>query len=461
VPNSRMDPPHVRPPRVYLECCETATNLLNTGIQRTVRNVVLNHAAAARTLGIEASPARFFGEAFYSFDWRPVTDAHETRWGESLNRRFASLWGELVADRWVPRINIVAARAKKAVRFRKLRRLCHALWLKKFGEPLRPSPGDVMVLVDATWGLPIWSAVRKWREQGGKVAFVIYDILAITHAQYFRASLAQRFSEWFDQVVDNSDLLLAISDTVRDQLRDLIRERASGGSQSSPRVESFRLGAELDMHHADAYIRPPVRAALSPAAGPAPYLMVGTIEPRKNHHTVLDAFDQLWARGCDARLLVVGRRGWECQDLERRMLHHGQFGKKLLWFPDTSDSELHHCYQKSRCVLFASHGEGFGLPIIEGLQAGKPVIASDLPVHREVAQNYAAYFAPNRSEELVAWIERLESLGFLPGVAPVSEFRAVTWLEGTTELLNRCRDAFGPRYDRAATSRPAGVPSRS
>lgn len=441
----RLDEPHGHQPRIYLECHETATNRLKTGIQRVVRNLILNHSTAAQSLQISASPARFFGDSFYPFEWQPDTDSQDSFWGESLSRRFTSLCGEMIAERWIPRINVVAGRARKAVRFRKLRRLCQSLWLRGFGTPLRPAPGDTMVLADATWGLPIWNAVRQWREQGGKVAFVVYDILAITHSQFFRASLSQRFSEWFEQVLENSDLLLAISDTVRDQLRDLIRQRHLETHAAYPRVESFRLGAELDMQHADASIRSSIRAHLSPAAGPAPYLMVGTIEPRKNHHTVLDAFEQLWEQGRDVRLCVVGRRGWECQNLERRMLEHRQYGRNLLWVPDMTDSELQHCYQRTRGVLFASHGEGFGLPIIEGLQAGKPVIASDLPVHREVAGDFAAYFDPSRPDELAAWIERLETFGFLPGIAPASDFHAVTWLEGTTELLRSCRDAFTPR----------------
>ncbi len=447
----RVDPAHRRRQHVYLECSETATNLLKTGIQRVVRNVVLHRNDAAQMAGVDASPVRFFGEAFYPFDWQPTSDSHETGWGEALNRRVTRMFGELVADRWVPRLNIAAARAKKAVRFRKVRRYFHSLWLKKFGQPLRPNPGDVMVLVDATWGLPIWSAVRNWREQGGKVAFVIYDILAITHSQFFRANLSQRFAEWFDQVMENSDLLLAISDTVRDQLRELIRQRMGGTREPRPLVESFHLGAELDMRHDGAYIRPPVRAALAPTAGAPPYVMVGTVEPRKNHQTALDAFDRLWERGRDSRLFVIGRRGWECTDLERRMLSHPQYGRKLFWFPDMSDSELNYCYQKARGVVFASWGEGFGLPIVEGLQAGRPVIASDLPVHREVAGNHVAYFNPASSEELAAWIERLETNGVLPGVAPASDFRAVTWLEGTTELLSRCRDAFSPHVPHEAT----------
>lgn len=194
------------------------------------------------------------------------------------------------------------------------------------------------------------------------------------------------------------------------------------------------------MCHADAYVQRSVRSACAPSSGPTPYLMVGAIEPRKNHLTVLDAFERLWGRGSNVRLIVVGRRGWNCDAIERRFLAHPRLGRDLHWFPELSDTELEHCYRHAKAIVFASLGEGFGLPIVEGLQHGLPVIASDLPVHREVAGNFAAYFDPAKPEALATWIEQLETMGELPGILPARNYRAVTWYEATVELLSHCRD---------------------
>jgi alpha-1,2-rhamnosyltransferase len=312
-----------------------------------------------------------------------------------------------------------------------------------------------MVLVDITWRYPIWTAVENWRRQGGKVAFVIYDILPITHSEFVTPNFTRMFTEWFDKVCRNADLLLAISGTVRDQLRSLFGFNGDFRPQGSPQIESFRLGAELDMWRSDAYVRPPVRTAFEPSSGPPPYLMVGTLEPRKNHLTVLDAFDHLWERGSDVRLVVVGRLGWKFDAVEQRLLTHPRFGRDLYWFPDLSDTELGHCYRHAKATIFASWVEGYGLPIVEGLQHGLPVIASDLPVHREVAGNFAAYFDAASPEALAACIEQLETRGELPGVLLAKDFRPVTWYEATEDLLRRCRDftRSQPDYGRPAIER--------
>lgn len=425
-------------PRIYLECSQTAINLHRTGIQRVVRNLVLNHVKAAHAVGVEASAAQFFGNQFFPFAWLPANDSAEASWGESLKHRISGSFDQT---------NAVLARVRKAVRLRKVRRryrslrsYCRSLWLSRFAKPLRPRPGDLMVLVDYTWGLPIWPAVENWRRQGGKVAFVIYDILPITNPEFFLPKISQAFAEWFEDVCRNADLLLAISVTVRDQLRARIEFDGDIHLHGAPQIESFALGAELDMWHSDAHVRSLVRAASDPSTGQPPYLMVGTIEPRKNHMTVLDAFERLWDRGRNVRLIVVGRPGWEFDAVKRRLLTHPRFGRDLYWFADLSDTELEHCYRHAKAVILASWGEGFGLPIVEGLQHGLPVIASDLPVHREVAGDFAAYFDPAQPDALAAWIERFETLGELPGVSPAKDFRPVSWYEGTKDLLQRCRD---------------------
>ena len=428
-------------PRIYLECSQTATNLHHTGIQRVVRNVVLNHVKAASVVGVEAAPAQYLGRIFFAFDWKPSDDSSASIWGKFVKRRISSSDGRTVPENWRSRFNAVLDRAKRAVRFKKVRRRFRSLWLNRFGIALQPHPGDLMVLVDLTLGRRVWPAIEDWRRQGGKVAVVVYDILPITNPEFFLPKLSGAFADWFDKVCMNADLLLAISDTVRDQLRVLVGQKAGSGAQESPQVESFRLGAELDMWYADAYVRPLVRTAFDPASGLAPYLMVGTIEPRKNHLTALDAFDRLWERGMKVRLVVVGRLGWKFDAIERRLRTHPRLGQGLHWFPDLSDTgRLGHCYRHAKAIVFPSWGEGYGLPIVEGLQHGLPVIASDLPVHREVAGDFAAYFDPAKSEALAEWIERLETLGALPGVRPAEYFRAVSWYEGTADLLQRCRD---------------------
>lgn len=424
--------------RIFFECSDTANNHIKTGIQRVVRNVILHLEDLSKDLKVEAKPAKIYLNHFYYFSWHPTSDPRESAWSKFNNKYIFEPFTSLLGEGWASRLNKCKIKIKKTIRFRKLKRFFRSWYCDHFEKPLCPQPNDLMVMLDASWGIHIDAAVKNWREQGGKVAFVVYDLLPITHPQFFSAGLVHRFSHWFETAISNADLLLAISDTVRDQLREKVHSAFSGRIELPPRIESFRLGAELDMQHADGYIRPRLRMVLSELSGPSPYLMVGTVEPRKNHRTVLEAFGQLWGQGSEVRLIIAGKVGWECRDLERSIKEHPELHRRLFWFPDLTDTELHHCYKSTRCVVFASWGEGFGLPIIEGLQFGRPVIASDLPVHREVAGDFAGYFNPSSSAELVAMILRLETEGSLPGATLCPEFRATTWREGVTGLLRQC-----------------------
>jgi alpha-1,2-rhamnosyltransferase len=137
--------------------------------------------------------------------------------------------------------------------------------------------------------------------------------------------------------------------------------------------------------------------------------MVGTIEPRKGHAEVLEAFRLLWASGSPARLLVIGRIGWMVDDLVRAMHSSPELGRRLHVINDAGDGDLAAAYQGSVALIAASQVEGFGLPIIEALRAGLPVLAADIPVFREVGADAAGFFPIGQpgllAERIAAWVE--------------------------------------------------------
>ena len=122
------------------------------------------------------------------------------------------------------------------------------------------------------------------------------------------------------------------------------------------------------------------------------FVMVGTVEPRKGHALVLDAFERLWSEGVDADLVIVGRHGWMSDSLAARLKTHPQAGKRLSWLEQASDEYLEKIYDVSVALIAASAAEGFGLPLVEASQRGLPVIARDIPVFREVSGDYPTYF---------------------------------------------------------------------
>lgn len=140
---------------------------------------------------------------------------------------------------------------------------------------------------------------------------------------------------------------------------------------------------------------------------PARYLFtVSTVEPRKNLVTLLDAYARLKKQtGADCPpLVIVGRKGWNSDDI----LSYMSELEGSVRFPGfVSDQELIALYQMATCLVFPSLYEGFGLPVVEAMMAGCPVITSTTSSLPEVAGEGALLVNPLDAGELVAAMQRV------------------------------------------------------
>ena len=136
-------------------------------------------------------------------------------------------------------------------------------------------------------------------------------------------------------------------------------------------------------------------------AAPFDYLlMVATLEPRKNHAALLAAWEELRARGHpELKLVVVGMLGWGHEPIAKRLAPWIERGE-LFALEDVPPAELRRLYRHARATVCPSFGEGFDFPGIEAMRCGCPVIASDIPVHREVFGEAAQYFGPYSTPDL-------------------------------------------------------------
>jgi glycosyltransferase involved in cell wall biosynthesis len=167
-----------------------------------------------------------------------------------------------------------------------------------------------------------------------------------------------------------------------------------------------------------------------------PYLlMIGTIEPRKNHALALSALEILWEQGVDLSLVIVGRAGWMVEDLIQRAGQHRFLGTKLFLFPGCDDIEIAHLYRNAAGLLLVSKGEGFGLPLVEAAQFGTPLICSRLPVFEEVAGRFATYVDTSSESRLAAdladWLARLNAGQDLAS----TDMPRLNWEESANQLL--------------------------
>lgn len=250
-------------------------------------------------------------------------------------------------------------------------------------------------------------ALADMRRRGVTVQFVVYDLLLKKLAQCFPAGAADILDEWLKVVVE-SDGVICISQAVADEMAEWVAEHRKP-SKRPFNISWFHLGADITKPtSAEGTTAIPKNVLSSLQARPS-FLMVGTVEPRKGHAQVLDAFELLWASQQDANLLIVGKQGWMVEALVERLREHPESGKRLFWFEGIDDDYLCSLYAQSDALIAASLGEGFGLPLIEAAQYGLPLIARDIPVFREVAGEHAFYFegqdAQSLAKSVKAWIE--------------------------------------------------------
>jgi glycosyltransferase involved in cell wall biosynthesis len=155
----------------------------------------------------------------------------------------------------------------------------------------------------------------------------------------------------------------------------------------------------------------------------------------------LAAFDVLWSQGQDVNLVLVGKQGWLVDDLVAALQNHPERGARLFWLTGVSDEYLAKVYEASTCLVTASVGEGFGLPLIEAAQHKMPIIARDLPVFREVAGDCATYF----SGDHLALAATVDSWGvsYRNGHTPdISKMPWLTWEQSAEQLKS---ELLGPR----------------
>ncbi len=189
---------------------------------------------------------------------------------------------------------------------------------------------------------------------------------------------------------------------------------------------------------------------------PGPYILtVGTLEPRKDLFTLLRAFDRLRAAGETRELVVVGGRGWKDRALVRAL--RARAGEGVRWLGYVSETDLAALYTGADLFAFTPALEGFGLPLLEAMACGVPVVASDIPALREVGSE-AARFVPVGDDAGFARLiaeELRDSAGRAARVAAGRErARAHSWRRTAQALWSRARTA-GPT--RATGMSEAGI----
>jgi glycosyltransferase involved in cell wall biosynthesis len=301
--------------------------------------------------------------------------------------------------------------------------------------------------------------IADCRDRSVSVYFTVHDLLPLRLPRFFPPGDDVAYEKWLHAVLQ-TDGALCISRTVADDLHDWAENRDFSPSRPF-HIGHFRPGSDITNAAATRGFPPDAPDNLEAFAARPSFLMVGTIEPRKGHLPVLDAFDRLWGEGVDVNLIVVGAEGWRDlpRDIRRtipqivtRLQSHHESGKRLFWLNGSSDEYLEKIYAASSCLIAAAEAEGFGLPLIEAARHGLPIMARDIPVFREVAGEYAFYFTaekPDLAQAIKDWLQ-LNRTGQHPKSDAIAKTAWAHSAERVMDILLRsdCYASVAPKSQR-------------
>ena len=265
---------------------------------------------------------------------------------------------------------------------------------------------------------------------GAKRAFMIHDAIPNEFPEFCKPGRDVAHLARLRNVASLASMILTISQASAKAIAAILRD----DGRCAPPIVVNPLG--VDPWFLD-------RARLDPPNPQIPYfVVVGTIEPRKNLAFLL----MVWRRLAETlgertpRLVLVGRRGWENENIVDLLERSRRLGPYVAEVADLTDAGLASLVAGARALLAPSLAEGFGLPVVEALALRTPVVACDIPAHREAGGVYADYID---GVDGAGWMRAVEGLaGGDPPSAPIG-FVAKSWGAHVRESLAAVRGEGG------------------
>ena len=329
---------------------------------------------------------------------------------------------------------------------------------------ISPEEGDIFLGLDLSHYVTRKQAnyLSILADQGVKVVFYLHDLLPMQYPTFWplETGLDVVHHEWLN-IICSFDEVISISATTAKYCREFLENpvlprypypepfltrpvtRRKGGKAKI----SYNLpGYDLDATVPSAGLPEDAEESLRRIRARTTFLMVGTLEPRKGHSQILETFEQMWKQGSQDQLAIVGRPGWLTDEFIHKMQGHRYLGSRLFWFHEASDEYLKRIYDASTCLIAASYNEGFGLPLVEAARFGKPIIARDIEIHREVAGSSAFYFTGSDIEEICHKIEEWKRL-YDADQHPKPNIPPRTWKNHVEQLVETLKSHMSTRVE--------------
>ena len=269
------------------------------------------------------------------------------------------------------------------------------LMLESFFRARLFRPHDAVVSADTTYVVASHSGVGKLKggmrrldpQKKMRRLVYIHDLIPIEYSEYQRPKAFRLFTDYLNELTDAPITVIANS-------KDTEQRVKAYAAQSGWRLVGTEvIIPQLQFQKA---ISTPVRdsvAAFQKVDTPY-FVMLSTIEPRKNHLLLLHIWRELAQNPNPPRLCIIGKRGWENENVVDMLERCSIIRDSVAEFSGLNDFEVQTLLGGARALLFPSFIEGLGIPVLEAAALGVPCILSDIPVFREIAPPDSVFLSP-------------------------------------------------------------------
>ncbi len=227
--------------------------------------------------------------------------------------------------------------------------------------------------------------------QNIKRATVIHDLTPILYPEWHDRTSHYVHKLFLPRILKNADHLIVNSVKTADDLKSYDPETTDKILVAYPQINTIGENIKSSTNNSSRYI-----------------LTVGTIEPRKNYEKLILAFEKIATEFKDLELKIVGYKGWKSKAVFN-LIEQSQYKSRIHLEGYTTEERLQKLYHHAHAFVYPSHYEGFGLPVLEALGHGLPLVCSEIPTSREICQDAAIYFDKDDENDLAQKLAHLLS----------------------------------------------------
>lgn len=264
-----------------------------------------------------------------------------------------------------------------------------------------------------------WPTVRS-----KKTATVIHDLTFLYYPELVERKNLAHLRRVVPRTIRHADYIITVSDAVKKELiKEFHIESRKCLVTHIPPAPEFFTTSDIDIHKK---YQIPTNDY---------FLFVGNLEPRKNLSTLLDAYLSL-PKDIRSRysLIIGGGKGWKFEQTAEKIQSAINNGERIRQIGFVDQSDLPALYQKAALFVMPSKYEGFGIPILESLASGTPVVAADIPVLRESGGNAALYANPSDPKDFAEKIIQALKFGYDDETA-MRHLASFSWQQNAKDIL--------------------------